>query len=157
MTVGETQRIARLLVQAFDGDAYFGPSVLGALKNVTAATATRKPDGAAHSIWELVHHLTAELQYARALLTGTAGPWVAGDTTWHAVGDISDEAWRRALSSLAEENQALVLAVEQLDDAILAEQVAQVHATYYVVLHGTIQHHAYHAGQISLLKRQLAS
>jgi uncharacterized damage-inducible protein DinB len=27
--------------------------------------------------------------------------------------------------------------------------------TYYVMLHGTIQHNVYHAGQISLLRRQL--
>ncbi len=75
-TMREIERIARLLEQTFEGRAYYGPSVLDALKDVSAVTAGRKPDGGAHNIWDLVAHLAAELRYARALLEGSAGPWI---------------------------------------------------------------------------------
>ena len=45
--------------------------------------------------------------------------------------------------------------VERLDDTVLDRQLVQVQSTYYVVLHGTIQHNTYHAGQIVVLKNQL--
>jgi uncharacterized damage-inducible protein DinB len=153
----EIERIASLLEQTFEGRAYYGPSVMDALENVTAGTATRKPDGGAHGIWSLVTHLTAELRYARALLEGTAGPWVEGQTTWPVVADTAATPWQQAVSDLTEANRALVRAVQQLDDAVLDKQLTQVRSTYYVALHGTIQHNAYHAGQISCLKRQLTS
>ena len=65
--------------------------------------------------------------------------------------------WEQAVSALTEANRAMVHAVEQVDDSVLDKQLTQVGRTYYVMLHGTIQHNAYHAGQISLLKRQLKS
>ena len=111
----EIERIARLLEQTFEGRAYYGPSVLGALENVTADTAMRNPVGGAHSIWDLVAHLTAELRFAHALLEGTAGPWVEGQTTWSAVVDTSATAWQEALNDLTEANRALVGRIEQLD------------------------------------------
>ncbi len=153
----EIERIARLLEQTFEGRAYYGPSVLDALKNVSAVIAGRKPDGGAHNIWELVAHLTAELHHARTLLEGSAVPWVEGHTTWPPLAATSEMEWEQAVSELMEANRAMVHAVEQLDDSVLDKQLTQVGRTYYVVLHGTIQHNAYHAGQTSLLKRQLTS
>ena len=153
----EIERIARLLEQTFEGRAYYGPSVLAALENVSATTAERKPDGGAHSIWDLVTHLAAELRHARALLEETAVPWVEGQTTWPPRAATSATEWEQAVSALTAANRAMVHAVEQLDDAVLDKQLTQVRRTYYVMLHGTIQHNAYHAGQISLLKRQLTS
>ena len=98
LSVRETQRIARLLEQTFEGQAYYGPSVLGVLEHVTAEAAMCKPDSDAHSIWSLVAHMTAELRYTRALLEGSAEPWIEGQTTWPAVTDTSADAWRSASS-----------------------------------------------------------
>ena len=51
----------------------------------------------------------------------------------------------------------MVQSVEKLDESVLDKQLTQVGRTYYAMLHGTIQHNVYHAGPISLLKRQLKS
>jgi uncharacterized damage-inducible protein DinB len=151
----EVERIARLLEQTFEGQAYYGPSVEKALEDVGVGIAERRPDGGVHSIWELVSHLTAELRHARALLEGHAVPWVEGRTTWPDLTPSSASAWDEAVRDLRDANRALVQAIEQLDDTMLDQQLTQVRRTYYVMLHGTIQHNAYHAGQISMLKRQL--
>lgn len=154
--MSEIARITRLLEQIFEGKPYYGPSVLGALENVTADVAARKPRWSAHSIWDLVAHLTAELDYARAVIEGTAGPWVEGETTWPAITETSDAAWQKAIQDLEKANRALVRAVKQLDDTILDEKPIRVRGPFYSMLHGTIQHNVYHAGQISLLTGQMA-
>ena len=153
--MSEIARITRLLEQTFDGKPYYGPSVLGALAGVTASLASRKPPRSAPSIWDVVAHLTAELIYARAVVESTAGPWIEGKTTWPAITDTSEAAWQEALKDLKTANQALVLAVQHLDDAILDKEAHRVGVSYYLMLHGTVQHDAYHAGQISLLRGQM--
>ena len=153
--MSEIERIAGLLEQTFEGSAYYGPSVLGALEGVTAEMALAKPRWRVHSIWELVVHLTAELNYAHDVIAGTAGPWVEGETTWPAVTETSGAAWQKAIEDLKKANRALVRAVKQLDDAILDEKPVRVRGPFYLMLHGTMQHNVYHAGQISLLSKQM--
>jgi hypothetical protein len=154
--VSEIRRIARLLEQTFEGKPYYGPSVLGALEHVTADVAARRPRWSAHSIWDLVAHLTAELDYARAVVEGSAGPWVEGVTTWPAISDTSEAAWKEAIEGLVKANRGLVCAVKQLDDSILDKKPIRVRGPFYLMLHGTMQHSIYHAGQISLLTGQMA-
>lgn len=149
--MSEIGRIVRLLEQTFEGKPYYGPSVLGALAGVTADVATRKLPGRAHSIWEIVAHLTAELIYARAIIEGTAGPWIEGKTTWSPITDTSNAAWQQALRDLKKAKRSLVREVKRLDDSILNKEAQRVRVPFYLMLHGTIQHNVYHAGQISLL------
>ena len=54
-------------------------------------------------------------------------------------------------------------AIGALDDAQLQDRIGDVRdralgsgVSRYVTLHGLVQHHVYHAGQISLLKKALA-
>jgi uncharacterized damage-inducible protein DinB len=154
--MSEIARIADLLEETFEGTPYYGPSVLGAFENVTAEVAAQRPRWSAHSIWDLVAHLTAELEYASEVIRGTAGPWVEGETTWPAVRDRSEAAWQEAIESLKTANRALVRAVRQLDDRVLDQQPIQVRGPYYLMLHGTMQHSIFHSGQISLLTGQMA-
>lgn len=151
----EIARIARLLEQTFAGMPYYGPSVLGTLERVTADIAIRKPHRSVPSIWELVTHPTAELNYARTVIEGTAGPWIEGQTAWPTITDTSEAAWQQVIQDLKQANRGLVRVVRQLDDAILDQHPVRVQGPFYVMLHGTLQHNVYHTGQISLLTRQM--
>ncbi len=153
--MSEIERIGRLLEQTFEGKPYYGPSVLDALTGVRADVAVRQPPWSAHRIWDIVAHLTAELIYAREVIDGTAGPWIAGETTWPVLTDTSEAAWQKAINDLKKANRALVRAVKKLDDAVLDKKPIQVRGPFYVMLHGTLQHNIYHAGQISLLTGQM--
>ena len=152
--MSEITRIAALMEETFEGSPYYGDSVLGALENVTADVASQRPPWSAHSIWDLVVHLTAELDYARNVIEGTAGPWVEGETTWPAIPDRSREAWAKAVEDLKRANRSLVALVKQLDDPVLEQQPIHVRGPFYIMLHGTMQHSIFHAGQISLLTGQ---
>lgn len=146
-------RIARLMEQAFEGKPYFGPSLLEAVAGVDAYTAASKPQWSAHSIWDIIAHLSAELVYARQVLDGTAPPY---GSTWPPITDTSPAAWEQALTDLQQAHRALVGAVKRLDDGILDQKPPRVRGPYYLMLHGTLQHTVYHAGQLSLLRGQMA-
>ena len=153
--MSEIDRIAALLKQTFEGKPYYGPSVLGALEGIPAEIAIQQPPWSPHSIWSIVTHLTAELIYARQVIEGIAAPY--DEKTWFEVVDASEVAWQQALKDLKRANHLLLRAVKQLDDSILDEKPVRVRGPYYLMLHGTIQHNIYHAGQISLLSGQKAT
>lgn len=150
----ELDRIASLLEMVVEGSPYYGPSTLETLKNINAGMAAKKPAWSAHSIWELVSHITAEMQYALAILEDNAGPWVEGQTTWPVQEDFSEVAWQLSLQGLKDANQNLVRAIKQQDDDILDKNPIRVRSPYYLMLHGTLQHAIFHTGQISLLTGQ---
>ena len=54
----ESERIADPLRRAWEGEAWHGPPLKEILAGVTAAQAAARPAAAAHSIWEIVHHIT---------------------------------------------------------------------------------------------------
>jgi uncharacterized damage-inducible protein DinB len=151
----ETERIADLLEQTFEGRAYYGNSVLEALEGVSGEVAASKPENFNNSIWEIVRHLTLELVYHRRILEGTAEKWVAGETTWDEGVEQTEAAWAAALDELKKANRALVKAIKQLDDEILDKTAAPVSYPFYRSLNGVLHHGIFHAGQISVLKRQL--
>lgn len=151
----EIDRTARLFKQTFEGSPYYGPSVLGILDSVPAGVAARRPRWSAHCIWELVTHLTAELTHTRDVLGGNPALWIEGKTTWPDISDTSEEAWERAIKDLKKANRALVRAIKKLDESILDKKPPRVRGPYHLMLHGTMQHNIYHAGQISLLTGQM--
>jgi uncharacterized damage-inducible protein DinB len=152
----ETERIADLLEQTFEGRAYYGNSVLEALEGVSGEMAAQRAENFKNSIWEIVRHMTLELVYHRQLLEGTAKKWVAGETTWDESSEKTDAAWAMALDELKTANRALVETIKRLDDDILEKTAAPVSYPFYRSLNGVLHHGIFHAGQISVLKRQLA-
>jgi len=150
--MSETERIARLIKQTFEGKAYYGNSVLETIEGVTAEIAAQKSKDGGNSIWEIVVHLTLELVYHRRIIEGTAEKWIAGETTRREDEERSETTWRQAIDGLKAANRALIQAIKELDDDILDKQSIKVSGSYYRMLHGVMQHGIYHSGQISILK-----
>ena len=155
----ERDRIVELLRRAYDGDAWHGPSVRAALDGVDARMAMTRPVPSGHTICEIVLHLTAwTREVTRRLHTGVAqdpeeGDWPAGDAA-------NDAEWGDIVAALDAANAGLLEAIGELDEAQLYQRIGDVRdralgsgVSRYITLHGLIQHDAYHAGQISLLKR----
>jgi uncharacterized damage-inducible protein DinB len=141
-----------------DGDPWYGSAIARILERVDASGAAAHPVKGAHSIWELVLHMTAWLNEVRRRLDGgTHGEPSEGD--WPPVGATTPEAWKRALSSLRRAHADLGQALATTDDGSLARQVSggQVDAagkpvSLYQTVIGILQHDTYHAGQIAILK-----
>jgi uncharacterized damage-inducible protein DinB len=155
----EIERLADQLQRAFYRDAWCGPALLETLEGVTAARAASRPLARAHSIWEIVLHLSGWKRVVHQRLEGQAVR-LPEEGDWPQVTDASEEGWQRTLASLQARHDALLNAVRGLDDARLADVLITESSretgggvSCYVTLHGAAQHDLYHGGQISLLKK----
>ena len=159
--MSEASRLIDQFKRAHDGDPWHGSPVKAILEGVTAEQAARKPADGAHSIWELVLHLTGwRNEVARRARGEPAAEPVAGD--WPAIGDPTSARWTAALAALDESHANLVRVVRDMSDDQLLEPTNDPRnrplgtgVSYYELLHGIVQHDAYHAGQIAILKKVL--
>lgn len=145
----ESLRIADELHRAFFGTAWHGPAVKEVIEGVTAHAAAAHALPAAHSIWELVHHLQAWIAEAAATVQGKPYESLQGDRDWPLVEQTSEVAWGHAVAALEQAEQSLEAAVVEMSE----EELGEGDRSLYYLLHGIAQHHAYHAGQIVLLKK----
>jgi uncharacterized damage-inducible protein DinB len=153
--MSESARLADQIRRAFEGDAWHGDSILEILSAVDAKTAAAHPIKNAHSIWELVLHITA---WYGAVLRRSEG--LAADLSdkqnFPPVTDSSEAAWRKAVEQLKTTYGQLVKAVAAFPDSRLQEQVPgkrEKYHTFFYNFSGIVQHELYHAGQIALLKK----
>ncbi|HEX8360876.1 MAG TPA: DinB family protein, partial [Longimicrobium sp.] len=76
----EVERIADQLARAHDGDPWYGAPTMVVLRGVTAAQASHRPIPQAHTIWELVLHITSwQREVLRRLRTGSCADPADGD------------------------------------------------------------------------------
>lgn len=148
--MSQAQSLADQLERAFRGGAWHGPAVAETLAGVDAAAAARPLPGA-HSIWQIVHHLTVWNEVPRRRLDGERLEDLPPQRDWPPVVDTSAAAWRAALAALDEAHAALHARVLDLTDEQLDDPVAGSDPTVRGMLLGILQHNAYHAGQIALL------
>jgi uncharacterized damage-inducible protein DinB len=159
--MSEADRLLDQFKRAHDGDPWHGSPVTAILQGVTADQAAKKPATGGHSIWELVLHMTGWRNEAAARATGKpAGNPAGGD--WPKVGDPTAERWKTALAALDASHRNLSNTVRDMSDARLFEPTTDPRnratgtgVTSYELLHGIVQHDAYHAGQIAILKKVL--
>jgi uncharacterized damage-inducible protein DinB len=150
------QEIARIIDQmkrAWNGGAWHGPSLGEVLADVGAEQATARIDPSTHSIWEIVLHLTTWGDVLRRRIDGERVIEVNDAEDWPHVARPGPDEWEEARQALVASRRDLIDAVGRLQDADLERKPPGAESTYYVTLHGGIQHDLYHAGQIALLKR----
>ena len=150
----EVERIVDQLHRGFFGDAWHGPSVLAALKDVSAGQANARPIPGAHSVWELVLHMTAWIDIVEQGVHDRK-PEVTDEIDWPTVSDTSDSAWSDALRQLQGSEERLESSAGKLDADRMDQIVTGSESSIYRLLHGVVQHNLYHAGQIILLRKML--
>lgn len=152
----ETARLADQIERAFRGGAWHGPALAEALAGVDASAAARRPIGGAHTIWEIVAHVSTWLELCRRRIEGEPIHDVPHEQDWPppVAGEAeAEDAWRRELATLEERHRRFHATVAGLRDARLDDPVAGSDPTMRGLLLGVLQHHAYHGGQIVLLAK----
>ncbi len=156
----EIDRILDQLKRSYHGEAWHGPALREILLDVTAEQAAARPLPNAHSIWELVLHITAWEDATRKALEGIPIN-VPDEENFPAIPDTSEDAWREALTTLEATHYVLREAIARVTDDMLDTAAGHFVPgrpySYYFLLHGVIQHNLYHAGQIVMLKKALAA
>jgi uncharacterized damage-inducible protein DinB len=151
--MSETARIADQLKRAVGGDAWHGPALMEILAGVDAAAAAARPISMAHTIWELTLHISAWDGVILRRIAGKAASPSDEENFPKIIEDTSEAAWRSTLVNLQRQHQELLRVISEMPDSRLSEQVPGKDYDFYFLLHGTVQHALYHAGQIVLLKR----
>lgn len=152
--------IKDLLCGAYDGLNWYGQPLLKMLDGVTATEAAQKPIPTAHSIWEIILHMTAwTREVARRLRGGTDYEPEGGD--WPSTPRMSDQAWNSTLNDLASAHNELLRVLDsfpedRLSELVQSEREKQAGINFYLMLHGLVEHNVYHSGQIVLMRKLIA-
>ncbi len=148
----EIDRIAEQVRRAAEGGAWHGPSVLENLEGVTATVAAAHPLAGAHSVWEILNHVTA---WNRAVARRLGGERVEleGEADWPPVRDASETAWQAAVEDFRASLAELRTKLKSMGNEELGMPVPGREHNNWFMLNGVVQHYAYHGGQIAVLRK----
>jgi uncharacterized damage-inducible protein DinB len=153
--MSETRRLADQLRRALAGQAWHGPALLELLRDVPADRAGERPVKGAHSIAEIARHVLAWQELVARRLAGEVWREETAAEDWPAASGPQALDWSSLQQRLAQGALSLAEAIEAFPDECLSQTVPGASHTFYGMLHGLVQHHLYHAGQIALLKKAL--
>jgi uncharacterized damage-inducible protein DinB len=147
------------LRNVYAGHPWHGSSVTDVLAGVDADTAARRIIPTAHTIWELVLHMTVWTREVTSRLQGAAPKSPPEDWPAPRFGGGA-AAWKSALDDLGAAHKEVEVVVAALEPADLVRWIGDKRdpalgagVTVGTLIRGLIQHHVYHEGQIALLKR----
>jgi uncharacterized damage-inducible protein DinB len=156
------ERIIGELRRMHTGPAWHGPCLRDALSDLTATHAAARPVAAAHSIFELTHHIGAWVGEVESRLRGNPSGWPAEGDWPDASTVVDDRSWTETVARAEARHTSLIDFLRGFDASRLDEVVdpnapteAQRKVTASILLNGVVQHSAYHIGQIILLRRAL--
>jgi uncharacterized damage-inducible protein DinB len=144
------------------GPMWHGAALDEVLADVSHEQAAARPISGAHSIWEIVLHVTAWAEIALARVHGRRTGDPTPDEDWPAMPVAKQEAdsvsdpvadWHAARERLRDSYRALATDTRRLDQAAIDAKVPGLDYSVSNLLHGVIEHGTYHGGQIALLKR----
>jgi hypothetical protein len=143
------------LVKALDWDeAHL--TLEGAVKGLPAPARGKRPRGFSHSPWELLEHI--RLAQRDLLDYCTKADYAAGkwpDDYWpKSPAPPSPASWKRSLAAIAEDRRALQEFVRTTPDLFSDVPSAASRTRLRAVLL-TIDHNAYHVGQLLMANRLL--
>jgi uncharacterized damage-inducible protein DinB len=148
----EVERILDQYDRAMNGDAWHGDPVWKILDGTSAEQAARRAGANTHTVWELVIHMT----FWETEVCGRLNNLPARSTeelNFPTMPEATEENWSSALSDLRRSNAEFRQCLSQLEPARLDQTTPGRDKTIYVEVHGVIQHHLYHAGQIAIVSK----
>jgi uncharacterized damage-inducible protein DinB len=133
-----------------------GPTVLGALRGVSADVASWRPYPDRHSIWGLALHV-AYWNYAveRRLTRAPHGGFPRQPANWPdpCFAD-GEKSWAEDKRLVRRHHDSLQRVLASFDSSLLDEVAGDEGSTTYAdLITGVVLHDTYHAGQIQMLKR----
>jgi uncharacterized damage-inducible protein DinB len=151
--MSRARHLGSSLERTMTGPMWHGPALADVLKGVTAERAAAHPIAAAHSIWEIVLHIIAWAEIARARLKGQRTGDPTPEEDWPPVTATDEAAWARVLERLGACHREIAADARALDEARLDQKLADLEYSADVLLRGIVEHGTYHGGQIALLRK----
>ncbi len=149
----ERSLLADQLERSFRGGAWHGPALVEILLGVDASAASSRPAIGCNTILELVEHLAFWFEDTRRQLDGEAPDPKPQDQSWGRPHADPDTDWKLALASLEAAHRNLREALLRLPEDALGRVPPGSESDLRGLILGTLQHSAYHAAQIQILRR----
>lgn len=147
------ERFAKQVQMAFHGEAWHGPSWKEVLEGVNAAQAASRPIPQAHSIVEIVHHVSTWNEVVRRRLEGEQ-PSVTNEENFPEIQKLEEPDWEAARRSLFSRANALCETIASFpEDRLREARQAPASGTWEDLILGQLQHALYHAGQAAILRK----
>jgi uncharacterized damage-inducible protein DinB len=154
MTQGEI--LCDDLRRALKADAWHGPALNELLNGMSADEALQRPIPTAHSIWELVLHITSWARIARRRIAGGQPEPFDGED-WPVATDFTAEHWGAARNALSDSYERLSEVVLGMTDDELAVKAPKSERSIGAMVSGVAQHASYHGGQIAIMKKLVST
>ena len=155
----DLERLADQFRRAFEGDAWHGASLRELLHGVTAKQAASRPIANAHSIWEIVLHITSwEKMFDGATHGKPLLPWPSraiSKLDWPPIPKADAANWKKAQRELYAAGEKLRRSIAGFNPRRLNQIVPGRDYDFAYAFPGIVQHTIYHAGQIAMLKKAL--
>jgi len=148
----ESQRIITLFEDLYSGSPWLDVNIMGTLEILTGEQAAKRVIGNVNTIWEIVNHL---ISWRMTLLERLQGNDVPSpeNNYFLPVTDHSSTAWKNTLNQFAISQEKWIQFLQGIKVNDL-EMILQGNSfTKYELIHGTLQHDAYHLGQIRILAK----
>lgn len=136
-----------------------GPTVVGAIRGLTARQAAWRPAQGRKSIWELALHIAYwHHTIVQRLRGGERAPFPRSPANWPAMPDRPTEAaWKADCGLVRSAHLEVAKAIREVPPSRYGHRpLGNRKWTFGETILGAAQHEAYHTGQIQLLKRLLA-
>lgn len=151
--MNETKRIENLFQQLYTGDPWIDVNLVSTLKPLQAQQAAARPFPDCNTILEILNHviswrLTVLARIKRKIIATPDNNYM------EPIIDSSEEAWAATLERLEFTQAEWVAFLNKCTESDLDHTYGSGEMTQYEVIHGIIQHDAYHLGQLSLLAKQ---
>lgn len=155
--ISELKQLTGRLSENFEGDPWYGNSVLSILGSVDPGFVFIAPGTGTHSIAELVAHMISWRAFAVHRLQGDDEFLPEQEETfdWKRFSARRANAWRVLLDHLKSNQKLLLDLARQNDDSLLERKVAGKSYTYRYLLQGILDHDLYHLGQIAYIHKML--
>ncbi len=153
------KKLADELYSSVFHEPWHGSSLKDILESVTYQQVYARPIPNAHTIIELALHIDAWTQEVHSRLNGNQpGDPETGD--WPQPTSDSNEYWDATKQSIYNNNNKLIEQLKETSNDRFSMIVGADRDpalgrgySYETLIIGLVQHHAYHGGQISLLKK----
>lgn len=153
-----TEKIIKSLSEIFEGEPWYGESVMRKLENVPYIIGYKTCIPESHSVAQIVGHLIAWKTFAFEKLKSNENYNIVIDSKddWPIIEVHSPQEWEDLKRKLvAAQSRIYEILHEKPDDSFLDEKVGGKDYNFGYLLEGVIQHDIYHLGQIGLIESQL--
>lgn len=147
-------RLISSLKETFDGDPWYGTSLMKKIKETDLNTVNKKPATSSNSIAMIIQHILNWRVFAIEKLKGNYEFDIQLNTKddWEEIVIANEEEWLELLRKLQATQNELLRILKDIDDEVLSATTPGRTYNLGYLIEGIIQHDIYHLGQIAVIR-----